>query len=537
MNRASGQTLRIAALLAWEFWASGWRVMLLAPFGVIALLSFIFTAIVLQTGVHSLRGPATALQFGFYWVSVVFLAVSVLHAVGKPRLRYTLPASGFLLVATPMACAMLTVFLQYSIAIVFLNAVFDAGWSIVGPALLAAVFVAWLQAMLWSAWNSPGLQVLACATSFAALILAITVYPRMINFSKGVDEWQLTAFCLAALSSVGVGAGGFAKLRHGSEIDVKRLVDWWNERTSFRRTARALPFSRPRSAQFWLEWKRGQVLPIGFLAIGIAASLLAWSLPAIAGFKHNGDNFIIRVNAVFVLLLGTIWLYWGMRSPRGEIGAFEASRPLSDAQLANAILKSATLAFIATLAVWLVSMATVVGILGNRPEVSMGLVGVWQIRAVASDMVALSAVALGAVMTWSVVSAMMCLMLTGTRYFSVAFGLAWGVALVGVLLPLCYQPGSRREIGLAYWSICLAVGLFGCGATFLASWRRSLISKQTLWLAAMLVLVSGSTAIALSQFARFPFDSRYLPLLLGCCGLTPLPLAAAPLAVYVNRHR
>jgi hypothetical protein len=53
----------------------------------------------------------------------------------------------------------------------------------------------------------------------------------------------------------------------------------------------------------------------------------------------------------------------------------------------------------------------------------------------------------------------------------------------------------------------------------------------------MLVLASGSTAVAAAHSAGLLLDWKHLLPVLGACGLIPIPLAAAPLAVSVNRHR
>ena len=147
-----------------------------------------------------------------------------------------------------------------------------------------------------------------------------------------------------------------------------------------------------------------------------------------------------------------------------------------------------------------------------------------------------ASIALGTMAAWIAAGLLTSLTLAGRRVFVAAVGLACGVCVMGVLLSLCFFHDSRRDFEQMYFSICLVCCLFGCGAAFMASWRRHLISQRTLWLAAILVLASGSTAVAFANFAGMPLEWKYLLPVLGGCGLAPIPLAAAPLAVYVNRH-
>ena len=528
MNRAPSPTLQIATALAWEFWALGWRGILLAPLGALLVPGFVFAAL-LNSGL-SLRGTeiGVQLQFAFYWITIVSLGSAILMALGNPKHRYTLPASSLLLVAAPMACAMVTVLVQYAIVAMILNALFDAGWSILGPGLLAAVLIAWWQSVIWSTSNSVGLQSLCCLASSIPILFAIhrwgAHHGSMTAELGNMNGWKALSFGVATIACVGVGAFGFAKLRHGSGIDVRRIIDALSQLVPLRKRLPSAPFLSPTSAQFWLEWtERGFVLPSGTALIGISALLLAWYISV-----ENASDFIGGVSALFLAPLSPISMFWGTRSPNGEFGNFNGSRPVSDRQVANAVLKSATLALVLSVVIWTACMALVVLILGQYAETSKLYRAVHQIRTIPL----LSGIIFCAIALWSVVGFVTSLSLAGRKVFVVALTLAFGVGMVRLLVPFCLARESRLAFTQAHALACLVLCLLGCGATFVASWRRHLISMQTLGLAAVIVL----TAVVAAHFSELSQNWRYLPFI-SSCALIPIPLAAAPLAVYWNRHR
>ena len=230
----------------------------------------------------SFRGTevGTAMHFGFFWVTLFFLGAPILAAWGAPQRRYTLPTSSFVIVACPMVCSMVSMFVLYAMAATTLNMLYDAGWPIWGPGLVAALSVAWLQAILWSTSNSRGLQLVSCLASFGVLLFGVMNFaspgrPASGWFHEGIDTSHVLVLSLASLVCVGVGTVGFANLRRGSGLDVNRIVDWASRLLP--KTARATPFSSPTSAQFWLEWtERGYVMPVGTVLIGVAVLLFTF---------------------------------------------------------------------------------------------------------------------------------------------------------------------------------------------------------------------------------------------------------------------
>ncbi len=297
MKTATSGNREIALALAWEFWTCGWAWIVSAPLLAMVLPGFIFTSLGWQYGADYRGGEIGAqLQFVFYWTALTMTIPSVLAALGKPGHRYTLPASSFLIVASLMACVMTTVFAQYAVIALGLNALFDVGWPVIGPGLLAAVVVAWCLAMLWSTSNSTGLQVLACAASAALLGVAIKVWGppdrSLMELLSSVGAWHLLAFAVATACCVGVGTFGFGKVRSGAGLDVRSLVDWLRRLVMPPEKSGLAAFSSPARAQLWLEWtERGRALPAGTALLGLVLLIISLFIPAKESSDFAGDFF------------------------------------------------------------------------------------------------------------------------------------------------------------------------------------------------------------------------------------------------------
>ncbi len=172
----------------------------------------------------------------------------------------------------------------------------------------------------------------------------------MAWFLPHLGRWHVLWFALATLVCVGVGTAGFARLRHGLVIDFRPIIDRMRARLRWMPVVVKAPFSSPQAAQLWLEWReRGWVLPAVVAALGIGVIVVAACVPAkeIAGMPIADGGSSLVVAVLFV-----IGFFWGNRSSTFEFRAFKGSRPLSDRQIAAAVLKSVTVGLISTGFVW-----------------------------------------------------------------------------------------------------------------------------------------------------------------------------------------
>jgi hypothetical protein len=529
MKGAASHHRQIATTLAWEFWACGWDRIVWAPLVAMALPCLIFVAISWRDPTFRLGEVGDQFQFPLYWTSLILLGPSVLSALGKPQHRYTLPASNFLIVSTLMTCAMATIFAQYAVMALSLNALFDLGWPVLGPSLLAAVLVAWCQAMLWSTSNSTGLQVLACAASAALLGIAIVVWGRpnrsWMEWLSHVGAWHYLTFAVAAAICVAVGTFGFAKVRAGAGFDVGPLFDWLRRVFGLQNTSQFAPFSSPARAQLWLEWtERGRALPAGTAILGLVLLTIALFVP-----RRDGSDLAGAFLAFFCAPLSVIGIFFGSRSKLGEFGSFNGSRPLSDGKVAGAILKSFTLSLISSAVVWLVFFVLV-----NVIVIGRWVTSDFSLAIRTTGVPALAArIVLCTLAVWSGVGLVTALSLAGRRVVGLALPTVLGVWMAGVLIAICLPTEIQDTFMHAYTAGWLFVCAIAAAATFIVSWRRKLIFMPSVLLAALLISITLAAAVGSGWIRQEVFGY----VLLFGCGLIPIPLAAAPLAVFVNRHR
>jgi len=528
MSHPRSHSARVAGALVWEFWARGWRGFLLTQTIILLVQVLIYTLMSWEMR-FQIRDTLAGERFYFflYWPTVVWLGSAILWTLGSPKFRYTLPASSLLLVATPMACAMLAMVLQYAIAAVIVSALFGAQWPILGPAVLAAVIIAWCQVILWSTSNSLSISALVCLICLLAIARWGPSYAYGLTptagFLQNFDDRHGWSFALAALASVAVGTAGFARLRHGAIIDLQRIVDELHERFHFLRAPRAKPFSSPAAAQFWLEWReRGYLLPLGATLFGIPALVLAWCQPLSA--VSNGD-LTAGLLVLTIAPLAAIGFFWGSRSSNLEFRTFGGSRPLSDGQLASAVLKSVTLSLILSAVIWTAFMI-LVGIIGSAR------LGAFKMSQPADLTVFLAGTTIVALAAWSAIGLIASVSLAGKKAIGGAFSL---VVATFLILNLIGQWGSRQAIN-GFSIACLVLLVLGCAATFVASWLRDLITWRAFCLSALIVAVAVAASFTL-DFDELIADRNSLLCVLAGCSLIPIPLGAAPLAIYVNRHR
>ena len=121
-----------------------------------------------------------------------------------------------------------------------------------------------------------------------------------------------------------MGTAGFASLRHGSAIDLPRLIGLVRDQFHFAREARRAPFVSPRSAQFWLEWReRGYALPVTTALLGTVALGLACSSGGVLRAGVDGPPAFATAAILFILgQLILIGFFWGRRSPGFVIWKF-----------------------------------------------------------------------------------------------------------------------------------------------------------------------------------------------------------------------
>ena len=235
-----------------------------------------------------------------------------------------------------------------------------------------------------------------------------------------------------------------------------------------------------------------------------------------------------------------VGIFLGGRSENGQFGNFNGSRPLTDSQIANAVLTSATVSVVASALIWAAVMAAAVWILEQRTGLPLLQRVIRQFESIRGlevvtlgiRLLGFATLVIGAI--WGAVGLMTSLFLGGKKVSGVVvctmFGWWIGGNIVMRYLPSHGVPANFDHVFrfafIVFPQVCIA-------AAFAAGWWLKLISRNTLVVAAAIVAAPFAGA-HLTGITSEP--GSILPVL-WLCRLTPSALAAAPLAVWWNRHR
>jgi hypothetical protein len=426
---------------------------------------------------------------------------------------------------------------------------------LVWPGLMAAVLLAWCQAILWTSFPMPWLRLFLLIPGGTILFFTPMI---VLDF----DESSAALCGLLAgllLAAYGTALRGVARARCG---DQSR---WdWPAWLRWRREARTRPpFSSPAWAQLWFEWRlHGLGFPMAMVILAIFVFPL---MPLFAQALDTSDQLVPslrqEIGSLWLAVAGQLLLLplysstvigpqLGKLSGKSFVlSSFLATRPVSVAMLIRAKF---AMTVCSTLAGW---CALIFGLLlwltltGHVAEAAQQLEAIRQRHAPGVFWGWLMLLVVGAILlTWVQMVHEMWIGLTGrTRAIEI-----WNFVKIGALIGLImlgfwvgswlvkhpeWWPDLER---LLPWLAGTAVILKGLAAAWSLSAlnQRRLIPSGALWgmLAIWLALAGGLFA---ALYALLPDNWFYWPgLVLGIVLLLPLTrLALAPLALSWNRHR
>jgi hypothetical protein len=142
------------------------------------------------------------------------------------------------------------------------------------------------------------------------------------------------------------------------------------------------------------------------------------------------------------------------------------------------------------------------------------------------------------IMPWIVASMVLSLGLLGRP--KLVFQMLFGILGISVIVPVASKMLLHPAAQLLLWQIvATALGVFllvSSGAVFRAARRRGLVERTIIWAAAIVWLVA---TVAFVVFRPNTPEPRWIGDILGAGILTlmVISLAAAPLALSLNRHR
>ena len=517
--------------LTWEYWRRGmlWFVptlLALASGGVLLMASSPLSAGFRWTSVGARLGPAL---IPFVLSMPLILALASWAAL---RRHYALPVRASTLVAWSLANGVLAAAGTYCGTAVVLNTALHAEWPLVVPALCSATaYLAW-QALFWFIGPSRGLAglfaVAGCA-SLAALGRLASARPAVFERVELPEDWQqVPAMGIAVwLAVVGLSyllaVQGVARERRGDAWGLAWLGRGWlaaaeavSRRAESRRTG--VRFRSAASAQFWFEWRtKGRWVPLtlaGMLgAIWACFGLLDLALYEISIAWHGYTSMIVMASPL-------VGVYLGSRANGFDLKPFTATRPLPDAGLSAAVLRSAGVA---------VASAAAILLVGDMVTRAIWNPAYGKVQRCSSY--ELWTVSLGVLYLWTAVGLGASLALC--RHWFVCWG---GLSFGGLLLAfVCSVDRLSAGVAEALFMLLAVACLAGTIAAFCAARRRRLISSR-----ASCVCLAGYLVLLAYLYTAFPVPRLSLieHAVWISFGIAPLaPFATAPLAAAWNRHR
>ena len=459
-----------------------------------------------------------------------------------PARLFALPVRTETLVWAPMLQGMATV------ASLVLAATLIARWPWeieapwVWPALFAAVFLAWTQALMWMPYGLPGVRVIVTVLWLAAFD-AIVLVAAHFRVSEPV---MLAILAPQIPLAYLVARAGVARARRGD------VPDWAPALARLFRMADNLPrprapFSSPARAQAWWEWRRqGRTLPT------LVAIVLPFEL-AILWLAQDARAFVLEI-LILVLITPPLLASFApttvsRSSPNAReaygLTAFTATRPLTSAALIGARL---TMAIWSTLAAWLIVVIAVPIALrwsGTWPmmiEVSNRVVEIFSVpRAIVLALLVLLALM---ATTWKQLVQSLYIGLTGRAWIirsSVIGVLAFIVFIVPVLQWIQDSKSVQARLLNSLPSIVATLVALKMLAAAVVAGRltrsgllsdRALVAGAAGWVAVVFALYG-----VLGWLVAGPLVPRYFLLLLAILAVPLARVAAAPMALAWNRHR
>lgn len=456
------------------------------------------------------------------------------EAQGKVAHLYSFPIRSSAIVVFRLVPAMLIIALQMLICTALLNLMFGLSWPIWGAALLAATAFACIEAAIRLTEKSTPWLIVAVSIVGGTLGLWFKshfggVFSEPQHFWDALTPLDAVTMLGFAVAAYCVAVYAVARNRRGEAPVSVGILDWFEQR--FARSAN-LPnsFDGPLRAIAWAEWKRkGWAMPFAILML-LAIGLVVWIFSdrtaenLIAGAVVGGFTL-----AILGFIGGVIFGNTGSNDGDYVMGSFLGTRPISDSELARATLTAAAKSMLLAWLIWVAAVGVAYAAAlacGAGSEVHLPRdLGWWCFPATLAA-------------AWILLGVIMSLGLTG-RAVQTILPLCMITALViagAISSNFLLSPSSRlllqRATVIAAACSILAFGLWA----FSAARRRAFISDPAIWAAATIWLVGTSlVAFALPEFNQ----PRGLVVLLAAAGaaLAVIPIAAAPLAISVNRHR
>lgn len=523
----------IPLTMTWELLRHGRWLLIGGLLAANLLPALLFTALRLQGAVNPDDQSSIIMHVLLVQLNMFIFAAAVFAAQGPPSRLYAYPVPTSTLVAWHLLPTMAAVSLEVVVSTAVLNAVFDLGWPLWGPAMFLAAATAAIQAALWLTDKSAWLTVAMAAVAAVAGCWHKSRYGAVVgqptHYWLEVTPGEVATMAAFAALSFYVAVVAVGRNRRG-EAPLSLGIIAWFERVFDLGPDLGARFRTPAQAQFWFEWrKKGWAMPAAVI-FGLFMSFSIWLFAS----RQPQDLWQgLIAGGGLLSLLGLIGgMMMGNSGPNDanfELGQFLGTRPMTNTDMARTILKAAAKSVLAAWLIWATAFLTIYVLLLAvqalpRPALPEGLRW-WYFPATL----------LG---PWTVTGIVASMVLAG-RMHPFAELICGSVALfIGWSLFSSYALSEQARLQFAHGAVvCIAlIFLLGSAWAVLAAHRRSLIGWPTIYVACS--VWAALTALIVLERVLHPAESLTAYLFaVGLAALSVAPLATAPLALAWNRNR
>lgn len=520
-----------ALALTWEFWRRGTAWFVAGNVAVaLACTSIMYSVLLSHAGLGyaDLHQELDKGMMAFVFWPPVVLSVAAWRAL---RVHYARPVSTGKLVALSMANGAAATLLMFGTMVLSMRVIFGADWPFIIPALISVTIYLLTQSVAWAAVSSRllALNGVVLAIGLGAGISSDYLLSLLEPQRGGVmPEWApwLVMIAVAGVSAL-LAVRSVACDRRGDARIIAQFQRVWafasavcSRWTTLTRRSSDFPrrFRSAGAAQFWFEWRtkgRWVVYGVGVVMCGLCVMLKgknAW----------EADGAVGVLSAMFMLWLPVLGLWLGSDAGRFDVRTFRAARPLSDRQIAGAVLKNVAVVSFLGMLLWMLG-AIAISWHCKTPSWER-LQHEWELGP-ANFLTCEGGWVAAALLMWSVCAGAASLAMA--RSWFVVSG---GFLLLAILALMLFF--STWEYMLPLTEFCIWCATI---AIFTAAISRRLISvvDVTCVVVAWLLLVAAFLAPAPAHWPSPEFE-----LCAASFSVLPfVPFAAAPLALSWNRHR
>lgn len=459
-----------------------------------------------------------------------------------PARLFTLPVRTRTLVRGPMLLGMAAVAILVEAATLLVRWPWGIETPLVWPALLAAVFLAWTQALTWMPYGLRGMRVIATVlwlVTLDAVVLLAMHFEVSEPVMLAILAPQIPLAYLTACYAV-------ARARRGD------VPDW---RPGIVRTAagrdRAQPqraaFASPERAQFWFEWRRhGRTLP-ALVGLVLPFELALFWLARDAPLLLLEILIIALVTPPLLARFTAAGVSKTSPGPRDSYGTspFVAARPLSSAALIGAKLKMAIWSTLATWVLVLVAVPVALKWSGTWPMLVRRADRLVELAGMPRTIVFALLVLAGLMAsTWKQLVQSLYIGLAGRERIAKAALIA-ALAVMVFIAPVAQWIADHKSAQAALFSslpsiLAVLVSLKMIAATLVAARLagsgllsdRAMVRGAACWVAIVFALYG-----VLAWLLSVPLIPRYFLALIAILLVPLVRLSVAPLAFAWNRHR